>query len=229
MTQTQKLDASSSLRRALGANVASARLQAALTAGTNPNPTFIEVLVAQCAVEPDFYVRDMLTWALIRHNHTAVLNQVLPELQSEIPQGRSQALHTLTKIADPETWPAVTIELLLDEDDQVARTAWRAAVGLVPDGQELSLAETLSTQFARGDRDVQLSLSRAFADLGPAALPVVERAKSHGDDMVRTHAIATELIMTDPEASFDAAMHDARKTVALLASPDIRKSNNAYR
>lgn len=229
MTQTQKRDASSKLMHALEADVASARLQAALTAGTNPNPTFITVLVAQCAIEPDFYVRDMLTWALIRHDRAAVVKQILPELQSESPQGRSQALHTLTKIADPETWPAISTELLLDEDDQVARTAWRAAVGLVPDGQEIPLAEILSTQFARGDRDVQLSLSRAFADLGPAALAVVERTKDHDDDRVRAHAIATERIMTDPEESFDAAMHDARKAVALLSAPEVREPNNAHR
>lgn len=229
MTHTQKQDASSKLRHALEADVASARLRAALTAGTNPDPTFIQVLVEQCAIEPDFYVRDMLTWALIRHNHTAVVKLILPELRSVTPQARSQALHTLTKIADPGIWPAITTELLLDEHDQVAHTAWRAAAGLVPDGQETPLAETLSTQFARGDRDVQLSLSRAFADLGSVALSVVERAKNHDDDSVRTHATATERIMADPEESFDAAMFDARKTVALLSAPDIREPNDAHR
>lgn len=222
-------DNGSALRRALEAKNPSARLQAVLTAGTNPDPAFIEVLVEHCAGEPDFYVRDMLTWALTRHDHSTVIELILPELRSTIPQARSQALHTLTKIADPATWPAITTELLQDADDAVARTAWRAAAGLVPEGWEERLAETLSTQFARGDRDVQLSLSRAFADLGTAAAPVVQRAKAHEDEAVRTHAIATEMIMEDPELGFDAAVYEARKTVALSAAPTIRDGNDADR
>ncbi|HET6672880.1 MAG TPA: HEAT repeat domain-containing protein [Agromyces sp.] len=214
---------------ALEADAPSARLQAVLTAGTNPDPAFTGVLVEQCAVEPDFYVRDMLTWALIRHDHAAVVELILPELQSETPQARSQALHTLTKVADPDTWPAITTELLLDEDDQVARTAWRAAAGLVPEGQEAPLAETLSSQSGRGERDMQLSLNRAFGDLGSAAVPVVERAKTHNDEAVRIHAIATERIMADAEEGFDAAIAEARKTVALLAAPKIQDADHADR
>ncbi|MBN9176995.1 MAG: HEAT repeat domain-containing protein [Microbacterium sp.] len=222
MTQTEKKSgADAKLREALAADASSARLQAALSAGTHPDPAFIEVLVARCAIEPDFYVRDMLTWALIRHDRAEVTRRVLTELASNVPQARSQALHTLSKIADPDTWPAITAELLHDENDDVARTAWRAAAGLVPEGQEVPLAEILATQFGRGDRDVQLSLSRAFADIGPAAAPVVERAKAHGEDAARLHAIATERIMADPEEGFDAAIAEARKAVALLAAPRV--------
>ena len=132
-----------------------------------------------------------------------------------------RALHTLAKIGDPDTWPAVTIGLLQDEDDLVARTAWRTAAGLVPEGHEADLADVLATQFDRGDREVQLSLSRAFAMLGPAASAAVERAKRHASDGVRTHAFATERIMANPEEGFDAAIAAARRTVALLGAPQL--------
>lgn len=49
------------LRRALEGADASERLQVALTAGTRPDASYIEVLVQRCEVEPDFFVRDMLT------------------------------------------------------------------------------------------------------------------------------------------------------------------------
>ncbi|MGD9607505.1 MAG: HEAT repeat domain-containing protein, partial [Leucobacter sp.] len=54
------------LRAALSADDSSDRLQAALTAGTRPDEAYLEPLLDRCAVEPDFYVRDMLTWALTR-------------------------------------------------------------------------------------------------------------------------------------------------------------------
>ena len=221
MTEQLDQDESAGLRQAFDTHDASTRLQAALAAGTRPSLEFIPVLVAQCGVEPDFYVRDMLTWALVRHDHAAVVERLLPELNSQAPQSRSQALHTLSKIADPGTWPAITTELLLDAHDDVARTAWRAAVRLVPEQDKTALAETLATQFARGDRAVRLSLSRAFADLGPAALSAVEHAMTDDDDEVRTHAIATERIMSDPDEGFESALFEARKIAALHAAPEV--------
>lgn len=207
------------LRDALMAASPSERLQTALTAGTRPDPSFVDALVERCAAEPDFFVRDMLTWALTRHDPSMVVTRLLPELRSETAQARSQALHTLSKIGDTATWSAISTDLLLDPDDEVARAAWRAAAGLVPADRAAGLAETLSTQFGRGDRDVQLSLSRAFAELGSAADGAVERAGSHADEDIRAHAIATARIMEDPDEGFEAAMHEARKVAALRGAP----------
>ncbi|MEU7815578.1 HEAT repeat domain-containing protein [Pseudonocardia sp. NPDC049154] len=207
------------LRSALESPAASGRLHAALTAGMHPNPEYVEVLVERCAVEPDFSVRDMLTWALTRHDASVTVERLLSELGSEVPQGRSQALHTLSKIGDARTWPAITVELLTDEDDEVARTAWRTAAALVPEGRETELAATLSTQFDRGDGEVQRSLSRAFVALGDAVLPVVERATTARDPGVRAHAIATTRLMQHPDEGFDAAIAEARRVVALRGAP----------
>src|SRR6185369_1466843 len=152
-----------SLISALAADDESVRLKAALAAGSSPDPSVLDVLVERCAVEPDFYVRDMLTWALTRLPSEITVPRLITELRSERAQARSQALHTLSKIRDSRAWPAITQSLLRDSDDEVARSAWRAAVILVPDGQEKDLAEELATQLGRrGDRDVQLSLSRAL-------------------------------------------------------------------
>jgi hypothetical protein len=43
--------------------------------------------------------------------------------------------------------------------DHAIPVAWRAAVVLVPEGQEKDLAEELAVQLGRGDRQVQLSLT----------------------------------------------------------------------
>ncbi|MGC4750397.1 HEAT repeat domain-containing protein [Micromonospora sp. DT201] len=193
----------------------SVRLRAALAVGTTPDPLFIDKLIERCAIEPEFYVREMLTWALTRHPSSMTVPQLIDELRSERTQARSQALHTLSKIGDRQAWPAMTRALLTDPDDEVARSAWRAAVVLVPEGAEPTLAGVLSTQFGRGSRETQLSLSRALIALGEVIMPTLRAAMTDLDPHVRAHAIATERLLGDPDAGFEFAIEEAKRVVAL--------------
>ncbi|MFF0428563.1 HEAT repeat domain-containing protein [Streptomyces sp. NPDC004520] len=201
--------------RGLASDSSSTRLRAALAVGTAPDPRCVDELVGRCAVEPDFQVREMLTWALTRHAPELTLPRLLGELRSERAQARSQALHTLSKIGDGSAWPAITRELMTDADDEVARSAWRAAVVLVPEGEEHGLAAALATQLGRGGRETQLSLSRALIALGEATTPVLRAAMSDPRPPVRQHAIATERLSRDPSAGFDFAIEEAKRIVAL--------------
>ncbi|WP_176742505.1 HEAT repeat domain-containing protein [Streptomyces sp. LUP47B] len=193
----------------------SVRLRAALAVGTAPDARFVDKLVERCAVEPEFFVRDMLTWALTRHPVSVTLPVLLREVASERAQARSQALHTLSKIGDRRAWPAITRELLSDGDEEVARSAWRTAVVLVPEGGESGLATVLATQLGRGERETQLSLSRALVALGEVVLPVLRAATTAPDRRVRTHALATERLLRDPDAGFEFAVEEAKRVVAL--------------
>lgn len=201
---------------ALAAGDASTRLKAALAIGSNPDPGVVDTLVARCAIEPDFYVRDMLTWALTRLPSEITVPRLLAELRSERAQARSQALHTLSKIKDADAWPAITRSLLRDSDDEVARSAWRAAVAHVPDGQEKDLAEELAAQLGHGDREVKLSLSRALVALGEEVVaPVLQKAMASDDPGVHAHASATERLLRDPDAGFELAVDQAKRVFAL--------------
>lgn len=193
----------------------SVRLRAAMAVGTTPDPRFVDKLIERCAIEPEFYVRDMLTWALTRHSASMTVPKLLDEVRSERAQARSQALHTLSKIGDRQAWPAITRALLSDADDEVARSAWRAAVVLVPEGEEPGLAAVLSTQLGRGERETQLSLSRALIALGEMILPTLRAAMTDLDPRVRAHAIATERLLRDPDAGFEFAIKEAKRVVAL--------------
>ncbi|MEU7576701.1 HEAT repeat domain-containing protein [Streptomyces sp. NPDC041068] len=193
----------------------SVRLRTALALGTAPDPRFVDALIRRCAIEPEFYVREMLTWALIRHPDSMTLPALVGEVRSERAQARSQALHTLSKIGDRQAWPAITRALLTDADDEVARSAWRAAVVLVPPGEEPALTAVLATQLGRGGRDTQLSLSRALIALGEVILPALRAAATDPDPHVSTHAIATERLLRDPEAGFEFAVEEAKRIVAL--------------
>jgi hypothetical protein len=81
---------------------------------------------------------------------------IVGELRSE----RAQALDTLSKIGDRRAWPAITRSLLTDADGEVARSAWRAAVVRVPEGDEPRLAEVPATQPGRGGRETHGKLVR---------------------------------------------------------------------
>ncbi|MQY27490.1 HEAT repeat domain-containing protein [Nocardia aurantia] len=202
----------------LAAANSSVRLRAALAVGTDPGPGTVDALLERCAVEPDFFVRDMLTWALTRLPAELTVPKLCAELRSGRAQARSQALHTLSKIGDRAAWPAITPALLHDADAEVARSAWRAAVVLVPEEGRAALAAELATGLGRGDRETRLSLSRALAALGDAAEPVLREAADSSDPAVRAHANATRRVRDDPEAGAELAV-DAAKRVAALG-PD---------
>ena len=166
----------------------SVRLKAALAAGTYPNPDHIKVLIRQCATEGDFFVRDTLSWALMRHDQKTVVEHLKQELHSENTQARSQALHTLSKIGDKENYSLITQDLLLDSDDFVASTAWRSASVLVPESEKPALVQLLVTQLGRGDSDTQFGLTRFLCAIGkPIVAPLTQAAQS-ADEVIRTHA-----------------------------------------
>ncbi|MBJ8339372.1 HEAT repeat domain-containing protein [Antrihabitans sp. YC3-6] len=198
------------LVQALVAADPSVRLRAALAAGTHPDPQLVDTLVDRCAVEPDFFVRDMLTWALCRLPAEIAVPTLMDELGSGVVQARSQSLHTLSKIGDRQAWSAVTA-LVHDAHDEVARSAWRAAVVLVPAGEEAALAAELATELGRGDREVQLSLSRALVGLDEAVLPVLDSATRSSSPRVRAHADATKRLWDDPEGGFVLSLEVAKR------------------
>lgn len=171
----------------------SVRLNAALAAGTYPEPHFIEVLVAQCAIETDFFVRDTLSWALMRNDLSAVVERLQVELKSSNPQGKSQAIHTLSKIGDKKNYFLITDAMLFDSDDLIASTAWRAASVLVPEDEKSSLVAKLLTQLGRGDSDVQFALTRFLCAIGDQILQPLTEAANSDDDAISNQAKFTLL------------------------------------
>lgn len=196
------------------------RLQAALSVGTTAEDRHLGALIQRCRTEPDFFVRDMLTWAITRMPAEATVPLLIAELSSKVPQAQSQALHTLSKIGDPRGWEAMdpgTIGdgLIAHADTEVARSAWRAAVALVSGDEREKLASSLVTQLGRGDVETQKSLSRAIVSLGEDLMSVLDGRLQAEEETVRTHAMATRDMFTDPDAGFAHALSEAKRVVAL--------------
>ena len=196
------------------------RLQAALSVGTTAESRHLGVLIHRCRLEPDFFVRDMLTWAITRMPAEAAVPLLITELSSDVPQAQGQALHTLSKIGDPRGWRAmdpddIGTDLIAHPDTEVARSAWRAAVALVPGDDRERLASALVTQLGRGDMETQKSLSRAVVSLGEDLVSVLDGRLQAEEETVRTHAMATRDMFTDPDAGFAHALSEAKRVVAL--------------
>ena len=171
----------------------SVRLKAALAAGTYPEPEFIEILINQCAIESDFFVRDTLSWALMRNDIDAVVDRLKVELFSENLQAKSQAIHTLSKIGDKKNYPLITDSMLFDPDDFIASTAWRAASVIVPDDEKPALVAKLVTQLGRGDSDLQFALTRFLCAIGDSIIEPLTVAAHSDDEIVSNQAKFTLL------------------------------------
>jgi hypothetical protein len=171
----------------------SVRLKAALAAGTYPEIEFIEVLISQCAIESDFFVRDTLSWALMRNDVAKVVERLKTELQSSNPQAMSQAIHTLSKIGDKTNYSLITDEMLFDPNEFIASTAWRVASVLVPDGQKVILVKKLITQLGRGDSDIQFGLTRFLCALGECIVKPLTEASKSTDETISNQAKFTLL------------------------------------
>ncbi len=179
----------------------SVRLQAALAAGTYPEDGYIEVLVTQCAHETDFFVRDTLSWALMRHDIGKVVERLKSELNSENPLAKSQAIHTLSKIGDKKFYSLITNEHHFDSQDKVAVTAWRAASVLVSDHEKSALTKVLVSQLGRGDSDLQFDLTRFLCALGDVIIEPLKLASESEKEEVRLHAAFT--LMSFQEMSLE--------------------------
>jgi HEAT repeat protein len=186
----------------------SVRLKAALAAGTYPQLGFVEILISQCRHEPDFFVRDTLSWALMRQDRDAVMEKLIPELTSPVAQARSQAVHTLSKIGDKKNYSLISNQLLLDQEDSVASTAWRAASVLVSEEEKSALVAVLITQLGRGDSDTQFALTRFLCAIGDAILePLKEAAKSE-NEVIRIQAEITVMRYQEMKLEFEAKLKD---------------------
>ena len=127
----------------------------------------------------------------MRHEIAKVVDRLKPELNSENPQAKSQAIHTLSKIGDKQFYPLITNEHHFDSLDKVAVTAWRAASVLVPDNEKSSLTKILVSQLGRGDSDLQFDLTRFICALGDVIVEPLRQASESEKEEVRLHAAFT--------------------------------------
>lgn len=205
----------SSLEQALRAarhDDPSVRQRAAFHLGTHADDSVAGDLVDLLVSEPDFYVRETLTWAVVTRAE-ATFPLLLEALRGTGPE-RVQVLHALSKIRRPEA-VAHILPLAGDPDDAVAAKAWWALGRTGTPGAVTALVDRL------GEREDfrRRELTRALEQAGePAVHALAGRLREAPDAEVRRHA-AEVLVGFGPaavpaaDALLHAVEHDGKEVV----------------
>ncbi|WP_298887424.1 HEAT repeat domain-containing protein [uncultured Serinicoccus sp.] len=183
------------------------RQKAAVHLGTHGDESLTPELVALLVAEPDFFVRETLTWAVVRHPEAALPHLV--EALDGAPEARVQVLHALSKVQAPEAVPHI-LPFADDADPRVAMKAWWA-LGRTGTPEA---APALLPHLGRGGEEQQRELARAFEQLGAPGVPGLAEAVADGDAAVRRHAAQTLVLVGDP------ASRPAAPALAAMAETD---------
>jgi HEAT repeat protein len=159
------------------------RSHAALTLGKQQDSTAMTALLETLPTEPDFFVREDITWALIRLGDQ-ILEPLLIMLRSEDPEARHLAAHTLGKLGDRRATNAL-IQSLEDEHPKVVMKA-AFTLGQFRDQKAIP---ALIGLLGHPDREVQTSVNRALEDFAPASIQPLIAALKHEVWQVREQAV----------------------------------------
>ncbi|MBG6192188.1 HEAT repeat protein [Arthrobacter sp. CAN_A212] len=192
------------------------RQAAALNLGTKADTAAAQALVRRLGAEQDFFVRDTLSWAITRIADAAT-PLLLDALSGTDTATRVQALHVLSKIADPATTSHISL-LTADADTGVASKARWALTRIADPSAIPNLAAHLGT----GDSHKRNDLTRDLASFGAAAVPDLITALANGPATVRGHAAEVLCFMGhEAEGATDAlaqALQDTADEVRLSAA-----------
>ena len=163
------------------------RQQAAVALGQVPHAELADELAELLWSEPDFFVRETLTWVLVRTPQESAAAAVSALTSSRSPDStRLQALHLLSKIADPIAVDAASaVAGLLDHENPLVADKARWTLARIG-GPEAVPA--LVAQLGEADAAARDSLTTALAQLGASAVGPLVGSLSAADPLVRSHA-----------------------------------------
>lgn len=202
------------LRAALSPDV-QVRQRGALRLGTLAHEGVAGELVALLVSEPDPFVRETLTWAVVRQS-PATVPHLLSALAGE-DASRAQVLHALSKIQAPATVEHV-LPLVHDPHPLVAAKAWWMIGRTAVPGTEGVLLDLLGRQ---RDEEQHRALTGALAQMGTVAVPGLAEALGAVQPAVRRHAAEVLVAVGEPaRGALDALLAAAQgedREVAVLA------------
>jgi HEAT repeat protein len=184
------------------------RARAAVDLGTLADPRATTALVQALGAEPEFFVREYLTWALVRMGDRAVAPLI--ELVGDAsPRARHGAVHTLSKIGDPRAGEALILALRDADLSVVTKAAY--ALG------ELQCTAAIPALVELAGREERELL--ALQNFGRAVLRPLIESLGHPHWRVREQAanILGVLAQVDAVPALLRAFEDAEWQVRLAA------------
>ncbi len=200
-----------------------ARLRAVMALGQLADASALPVLLQRLRDEPDFFVRDNLSWAISACGAMAV-EPLVALLGDDNPAVRYQAAHALSKLRDARAVDAL-VACLDDRDADVAQKAV-FALGRIGDARALpALAAAIGT----GSRELRTRREEALEAFGAVAVPFVSARLTHAETSVRVEVIEVlGVIGGDAVAPLLAqALHDAAWEVRFAAVNALRGHTHA--
>ncbi|MGO0576017.1 HEAT repeat domain-containing protein [Ornithinimicrobium panacihumi] len=171
------------------------RQEAAMRLGGLADPSVGRELVDLLVAEPDFYVRETLTWVVVAQQEST-LPHLVAALDGDAPS-RVQVLHALSKIRDTsEDVVDRIVPLAQDDDPAVAAKAWWA-LGRTA---EPRTAPVLVAHLGSGDDEVRRALTSALEQFGAPAVPALAEQLADPSPAVRRHALEALSAIGDPGA-----------------------------
>jgi len=146
------------------------RIDAAMALGTQADLSALPALLERFAEEPDFFVRENLTWAVVRIGAVAV-PPLLELLRHPNPSARQQAALTLGKLKDARAVEAL-INALQDPQLEVAQ---RAVHALGQIGDPIAIPALLSFLASEND-ELKNTVRTALEQFGEAAVQPLSTA-----------------------------------------------------
>lgn len=168
------------------------RQRGALALGTLADESVAGELVALLVSESDPFVRETLTWAVVRQA-PATVPHLLAALAGE-DESRAQVLHALSKIQAPASVEHV-LPLVDDPHPLVAAKAWWMVGRTAVPGTERVLLERLGRQ---PQEEAHRALTRALAQMGEIAVPGLAEALRAPEHAVRRHAAEVLVALGEP-------------------------------
>lgn len=178
--------ASYALATDLGHPDKNVRLDAAVRLGALGNKDAVASLVGALRSDPDFFVCETVTWALVRCGSAAV-EPVIALLDDEAPLVQARAAHALSKLGDSRAIPALITRL--GEHDLAVRETCVMALGHLGGDEAMNALVAL---LGSDQAELATAVSRAVEAFGEDALSaLVARV---GDDDPRVRAQVVDLL-----------------------------------
>jgi HEAT repeat protein len=191
------------------------RIKAAMEIGTAADASAVNALADHLSRESDFFVREMLVWALVRIGAPSV-DPMITMLTHNDAATRTQAAHALSKLGDVRAVPALMRAL----DDASVSVVQKAAYALGALGA-VGAIPSLIALLVRGESELRNTLHDALVALGDTAVPELAALFGAADTNVATRVTIVEtlggiggLAVVAPLA---AALHDAAWEVRFAA------------
>jgi len=141
-----------------------------------------DVLVNALHTEPDIFITEDITWALVKHTD-ATIDRVMTLVTHPNPTARHRAVHTLGKMGKPQALDAL-IPALQDKDKSVMMKCI-FVLGQIGDSRAIP---ALIGLLGSDDVDIEGVLMEVIEKFGKPALPHLMQALQHEHWRVREQA-----------------------------------------